>query len=187
MNFRIKTERLVLTPIADSDTADVFRALFGHPEITKFLTFDPPETVADTEEFVKFCQESFETKTVVWCVRTPHGKFVGLTGLDDIKRDVLAWKLDIAELGYWLAPEWHGQGMATEVATAVVLFGMRQLQLHKILAGHVLENVASARVLEKVGFKEVGIRRDHFKRHGQWWDYRLLEVLKKYFDHEQKK
>ncbi len=182
LGFSISTERLQLTPLEESDIDEIYATLSAHPEICEFLTFDPPTCRKDTEDFVEYCKKNFPKKEVVWCVRTQKKEFVGLAGLHDIRRTELAWQFDMAEIGYWIAPQWQGKGIATEMARAIVFFGMNNLELHKIKAGHVLDNAASARVLEKIGFQEVGIRRDHFKRYGTWWDYRLLELLSKNFE-----
>lgn len=77
---------------------------------------------------------------------------------------------DCAELGYELAYEQWGKGYATEAAGAMLNFGLEQLKLRHITADCNAENLASARVLEKLGFsldKRVD-RAVYFK--GRWWD-----------------
>lgn len=56
------------------------------------------------------------------------------------------------ELGYYLRPEWWGQGLAAEAAASVVTFAFARLDLDAIVAGHHPENTASGRVLERLGF-----------------------------------
>jgi RimJ/RimL family protein N-acetyltransferase len=61
-----------------------------------------------------------------------------------------------AELGFWLGRSWWGQGYATEAARAVVRQGFADRRLPGFSSARFLENVASARVLEKLGFQQVG-------------------------------
>lgn len=83
-----------------------------------------------------------------------------------------------ADIGYELDPRHWGHGYASEAARALVRFGFEQLRLHRISAHCLADNVASARVLEKLGMRLEGRQRDseHFK--GRYWDtlnYAILE------------
>ena len=120
-------------------------------------------------------------KEVVWAVRLHNGTFVGLIGLHDIRRKVLAWQIDDADIGYWIAPEFQGKGLGTEMAAAVIAEGFSRLNLHKISARYVVENTGSLRLLKKLGFQEVGIQKQQFSRNGKWWDCGWVELLNKNF------
>ncbi len=82
-----------------------------------------------------------------------------------------------ADIGYELAPDYWGRGYATEAARAIVHFGSTELKLHRITAWCIADNVASARVLEKLGLKLEGRLREkeHFK--DRWWDTLLYAIL----------
>jgi RimJ/RimL family protein N-acetyltransferase len=58
-----------------------------------------------------------------------------------------------AELGYWLGKAWWGQGYATEAAGALIQFAWRALRLTRLNAGRAADNLASGRVLTKLGFQ----------------------------------
>jgi RimJ/RimL family protein N-acetyltransferase len=60
------------------------------------------------------------------------------------------------ELGYWIARPYWGLGYATEAARAVLDIARDSLRLNTLVAGHFLDNPASGRVLEKVGFRPTG-------------------------------
>lgn len=64
------------------------------------------------------------------------------------------------EIGYGLAPFYWGKGMATEVARAVVRYGFGTAKLNEIVGVAATENIASWRVLERVGF--VFVKKDRF-------------------------
>lgn len=60
------------------------------------------------------------------------------------------------EIGWWLAPEHWGRGLATEAAGAVVDFAFRETGLHRVLAIARPENRASTRIMEKLGMRLSG-------------------------------
>jgi len=62
----------------------------------------------------------------------------------------------IAEIAYGIAPNYQGNGYATEVANALVNFSSRDSRVQKICAHTLAETNASTRVLGKCGFKKVG-------------------------------
>jgi RimJ/RimL family protein N-acetyltransferase len=59
-------------------------------------------------------------------------------------------------MGYWIACNFWGRGIATEACSALIEIAAT-LGLHSLEAGHFLDNPASGRVLEKLGFEPVGI------------------------------
>jgi [ribosomal protein S5]-alanine N-acetyltransferase len=83
------------------------------------------------------------------------------------------------EIGWVFHRAYHGHGYATEAATALLRHGFEALRLHRIIATCQPENVASRRVMEKVGMR----REAHFRKcirrpDNRWWDeyfYALLE------------
>jgi RimJ/RimL family protein N-acetyltransferase len=83
------------------------------------------------------------------------------------------------EIGWVFNHTYHGQGYATEAAVAVLHYGFETLHLHRIIATCQPQNVASWRVMEKLGMR----REAHFRKclrrpENQWWDeyfYALLD------------
>jgi ribosomal-protein-alanine N-acetyltransferase len=83
------------------------------------------------------------------------------------------------EIGWVFNRAYHGQGYATEAAVALLQYGFEALQLHRVVATSQPENVASCRVMEKLGMR----REAHFRKcirraDNRWWDeyfYALLE------------
>jgi RimJ/RimL family protein N-acetyltransferase len=83
------------------------------------------------------------------------------------------------EIGWVFNRAYHGQGYATEAAGAVLHYGFEVLHLHRIIATCQPQNIASWRVMEKLGMR----REAHFRKclrrpDNQWWDeyfYALLD------------
>ncbi len=70
---------------------------------------------------------------------------IGFCGFDHL------WGGAEIEIGYWLAPEYWGKGLATEAAQAVMQYGKERLGLQQIVAVAQPANRASIRVMEKLG------------------------------------
>ncbi|HEX2741953.1 MAG TPA: GNAT family N-acetyltransferase [Rubrobacter sp.] len=83
------------------------------------------------------------------------------------------------EIGWVFNSAYHGQGYATEAAVALLQYGFEALHLHRIIATCQPENVASWRVMEKLGMRREAHFRKCIRRPGnQWWDeyfYALME------------
>src|ERR1700722_4635684 len=80
-----------------------------------------------------------------------NGDFVVRTALD------LTDEQDVYETGYWVAPKYAGQGMATEAANATIRYGFGHLGAKAISIGYFDGNEPSRRSVEKLGFQKVGV------------------------------
>ncbi len=83
------------------------------------------------------------------------------------------------EVGYKFSSEVHHRGYATEALRRVMQLAFGELKLHRALAWVLPDNVASIRLLERVGFVREGISRDYLLLHGRWMDhvqYSMLET-----------
>jgi ribosomal-protein-alanine N-acetyltransferase len=82
-----------------------------------------------------------------------------------------------ADLGYELDRRYWGRGYATEAARALLGFGFEELRLHRIWAYCVVENTASAHVLEKIGMRYEGYQQESEWMKGRWWSTWLYAML----------
>ena len=82
------------------------------------------------------------------------GEFIGWTGLklEDMEMN---GNQNFYDVGYRMLPEFWGKGYATESVVASVKYGFEEMKLEKLNAAAHFENVASRRVLQKGGFKEI--------------------------------
>lgn len=81
------------------------------------------------------------------------------------------------EIAYMIDPTYWGRGFATEVARLLLQFGFASLQLHRIAGTCDPRNVASARVLEKVGMRYEGRMRETLLIRDGWRDSALYSIL----------
>ena len=80
-----------------------------------------------------------------------NGDFVVRTALD------VTDEPDVYETGYWVAPKYAGQGMATEAANAAIRYAFGHLGAKAISIGYFDGNEPSRRIVEKLGFEKLGV------------------------------
>ena len=81
------------------------------------------------------------------------------------------------ELSYIIHPEYWGHGFATEVAFTLLSFGFTTLNLHRLFATCDPRNVASQRVLQKLGMQCEGRMRETLLLRDGWRDSVLYSLL----------
>lgn len=81
------------------------------------------------------------------------------------------------DIGYGLRRDCWNRGLATEAARLLVEFGFSVLGLHRIFAYHHPDNVASGRVLAKLGMQHEGRLRENMRSHGAWRDSMVWAIL----------
>ena len=171
---RIKTKRLLLRPFALADAKEVQR-LAGDRDIASTTAAIPhPYDDGVAEQWIAMHQQRFEEGTWLNLAIThdPDDTLVGALGLR------LEPEHDRAEIGYWIGKPYWGQGYATEAARALVEYGFERLGLHRIYAYHFTRNPASGKVLQKIGMRHEGHRRQHDKKWGRYEDEELYGMLK---------
>ncbi len=80
-------------------------------------------------------------------------------------------------LGYWIGAPYTRQGLMTDALRSVLPFVFETLGLHRLEAACLPNNVASQRLLRKLGFQEEGYARDYLRINAQWHDHLLFELL----------
>ena len=152
----LTTERLVLRDLTDADAADVY-VFWGDPEVQKYNA-EPLRDVSQAHTFIAEMLAEYATrKQVMWAItKRDGGAVLGGVDLHDWNRTHHR-----AEVGYSLARAWWGQGIASEAVRAVLRFGFERMQLHRIEAGTIADNWRSVRMLERLGFRREGTRREY--------------------------
>jgi ribosomal-protein-alanine N-acetyltransferase len=102
-----------------------------------------------------------------------NGAIVGTINVSDVVRG----PMQLANVGYWVAREHNGRGLATQAVADVIEFAFGDAGLHRLEAGTLPDNLASQRVLEKNGFERFGFARKLLFIGGEWTDHVLFERL----------
>jgi [ribosomal protein S5]-alanine N-acetyltransferase len=82
-----------------------------------------------------------------------------------------------ANVGYLVDEPFRGRGVATAALRLVIREAFDELRLHRLDAGVLLSNLASQRVLEKAGFRRIGVLERHFYVAGEWRDHLWYELI----------
>jgi ribosomal-protein-alanine N-acetyltransferase len=101
------------------------------------------------------------------------GTVAGVVQLSNVVVDSLA----SAMVGYWLAADRGGRGLATRAVGELVDHAFGDLGLHRVEAGTAVANLPSQRVLERNRFTKVGLLRRHLLIGGEWVDHYLWERI----------
>ena len=173
----IRTGRLLLRSFEPGDAMDVWR-LAGDPEIAANTTHVPhPYEAGMAEEWIgSHAARRARGEAVVFAIELVEGgELIGAIGLE------LAHADRRAEIGYWIGRPFWGQGYATEAAVAVTRYAFEELDLNRIHAGHFPRNPASGKVLEKIGMRPEGCRRQHVLKWDRFEDLIEYAVLREEF------
>ena len=154
----LETERCILRAIAPEDAPDIFH-IMSDARVTRYLARLPMTSPEEAEKQVqKYLTVYQEQEGIPWAIiRRGQKQVIGTC---------VFWNLIKAhfraEIGYVLSPEWWGQGVITEVASAMLTLGFTQMGLHSVEAQMDPENTGSRRVLEKLGFAQEGYFRENY-------------------------
>lgn len=176
LEYPLRTARLFLRPYEIDDFED-FAALAGDVAVTRYLYWGPRDRASAREAFDRRLSGETSEGGVkplsLALFERITGRFAGECGIVRVRvehRD--------GELGYMLHPEFHGRGLAVEAAREVLRIGFGALKLHRIHATCDDRNMASARVLEKLGMRKEGHFRSNEWVKGEWTGglyYAILE------------
>ena len=149
------TERLVLESFRQDDAPALAR--LGTPEVVRYLG-GVPWTVASAEESINLWRAIEERLGITtWAVRLRQSsELIGSCGFAGTN---VAWlRFDVViEIGWTLGQAWWGQGLATEAARAALDRGLAAYPPERFLAKCHPENLASERVMVRVGMRRVGL------------------------------
>lgn len=175
LSLVIETPRLVIRPIAASDT-DALHPIAADPAVSRLLSWSAH---ADREQTRAWIQSVIEARAagtaITWAIER-DGQVIGCIGLSGITWTFRAWRIDRAELGYWLGQGHWGQGLMSEAALAATRWGFETLGLHKITIGCMEGNAASQKIIERIGYRFLAIHEDDAWRDGRWWNHRRYEM-----------
>jgi [ribosomal protein S5]-alanine N-acetyltransferase len=176
LNLRIETKRLVLRPLREDDV-DAIWPYASDPDFPKMMSWAAHVDKEETRSFIRAVTEATANNLgVTWGIEHA-GRVVGVVGLEEIRWQVRACRVDRAEVGYWLATEQWSQGFVTEATTAVMRFGFDTLGLHKLTISCFAKNAGSRRVIEKCGFRFIGRCEDDVYRDGRWHAHLRYEMI----------
>jgi RimJ/RimL family protein N-acetyltransferase len=176
MTSELRTERLLLREFRESDWRAI-HAMTTDEQVTRYIPVDAPSE-EETREAIQVQINGrhanpprYDFAVTLRADRTLIGVCTLFIRYDELRQGEILYVLN--------RPYW-GHGYATEAARVLLEVGFRELELHRIYATCRPANVASWRVMEKLGMQREGHLRQHRWMKGRWQDSLLYAVL----DHE---
>lgn len=169
----LRTERLLLRPVGESDSADLF-ALLGDRHAMRYWDEPPWEHADLAAGFIQQSQARAAEGSGVRLIvadRESAG-FLGWCAINDVDPDFRSAGLSVA-----LSPLAWGRGYATEGLTALLDWAFPRFDLNRVQAETDTRNLPCARLLEKVGFRREGTLRQDCVVEGvvsDTWVYGLI-------------
>lgn len=145
-----RTARLTLRPGWPEDAIALTRAIAHEAVVTKLSRAPWPYVLGDAQMFLAQPRAPDIASFLIFDDPAGTPRLVGGIGID-VRNEA-----GEPELGYWFTPDVWGRGYATEAGRAVVQIARHAMGLQRLTASHFLDNPASSRVLEKLGFQPSG-------------------------------
>jgi RimJ/RimL family protein N-acetyltransferase len=173
--YPLLTERLSLRPFRDDDL-DAFYAIQRRPDVVRYLYWEP-RSREETREMLE--RRKLQTQI--------EREGEGLHLAADLRASgTLAGHFNLVlssqehrqgEIGFVMHPDHHGQGYASEGARLMLRLGFEELGLHRIVGRCDARNVASARLMERLGMRrEAHLIENEFVK-GEWADELIFAML----------
>jgi RimJ/RimL family protein N-acetyltransferase len=144
-----RTPRLLLRPGFPEDAPALVHAIADEAIVRNLSVVPWPYTVRDAEAFLASPRDPVLPSFLIFERTDGAPRLAGSCGLGRRPSGAV-------ELGYWIARASWGRGFATEAGRALIDIA-RTLGLAQLEASHFIDNPASARVLDKLGFESTGI------------------------------
>lgn len=151
----LETDRFILRQFTGNDLENVFQGL-SNPEVIRYYGVWFVDLEATHQQLDWFKNLEKEEKGIWWAIASrDSGNFYGACGLNDL--DTTHKK---AEVGFWLLPEYWGNGIMVEVMPRICHYGFEKLKLHRLEGFVESENRNCKKALAKLDFRYEGTMTD---------------------------
>jgi len=172
--MQLESERLLLREFSLSDWPAV-NAYTSDPEVVKYMPFGPTSEDQTREHLSQCLATAAEQPRRIYELAVILRTENHLIGTATIALDPHERRRSY--FSYLLHHQYWGHGYATEAMHTLFSFGFRDLQLHRLEDTCDTRNLASARVMEKLGMRREGHLRETIWKDGQWYDEYTYAVL----------
>ena len=152
----LETERLVLRRFVIEDADAMFNGWCNDPEVTRFLTWSPHESVEVTRYVLNEWIPQYENGDYFnWAmILKENGKLIGNISVVSLREIT-----DEALIGYCMSKAYWGNGYMPEALKAVADYLFDVVGINRLMATHDVKNPKSGRVMQKAGMKYEGTLR----------------------------
>ena len=169
----ITIEDLMLRRLVEKDAPDLFECT-SDPDVTRYVFWQTHHDMTQTKQFIRFLNSDEISSCAIFHSR--DNKVIGTCffhSFHPIHKKV--------EMAFNISKKYWGRGYATISARALVQYVFQNWDINRIEGTCMLDNITSARVLEKVGMQFEGIMRKSHLRYDGFFDMKLYAVLRLHF------
>jgi RimJ/RimL family protein N-acetyltransferase len=170
----LETGRLILRPFRQSD-AETVQRLANHEKISLTINLPYPYTLEMAQGWIQTHQPTFQKgHGVTYAITLKEtGEVLGAISLMDVSK-----RSNHARIGFWIGVPYWNKGYCTEAGKALLEYGFNEIGLNRIHTFYMISNLASGRVLDKLGMKIEGTQREHITKLGEYEDLVLVGLLR---------
>ncbi len=166
---RMRTQRMLLRPLGLTDAAGLL-GIYSQPEVTRYYELD---TLADLQQAQRVLDFFLKHHDRFAMLEPDSLRMIGTCGL--FFRDKTT---NMASFGYDMASQYWGRGLMREAAGAVLAYGFATMGLNRVNALTALDNQASVKVLQALGFEQEAVLRQFAFWKGSYHDMRMFALLR---------
>jgi RimJ/RimL family protein N-acetyltransferase len=171
-----QTSRLLLRPFQVSDLA-AFAAYRSDPEVARYQSWEAPYSLAQAKIYFAELKQAQPGKPGEWfACAIERQSAPGIIG--DCAFQIMAYDPLQAQIGYTLAREHWKQGYASEAVRGLLDYLFDEYNLHRITATCDVENIASYRLLERVGLRREAQLIENIWFKGGWGSEYVYALLR---------
>jgi ribosomal-protein-serine acetyltransferase len=174
VEFQLDNE-ILLRPYVESDAEKIVAAVkTNYEHLHPFLLWITPDYDLDgAKQFIEDSRKAAEEKK-----RLGFGIFENEELIGSIGFNKFDWDGKRTEIGYWLAKDVSGKGIITKACKMLINYAFHELEMNRIEIRCATENIKSAAVPQRLGFKLEGVLRQTLLRHSQLYDEAIYGLLK---------
>lgn len=173
----LESEELLLKKIEHADIDDFFE-LCSDEELFKYKPGKAKSNKETVDNMIEHYERDFNKKKTIFLgiyLKNENSKLIGLGEIFDFDK-----KVDTVTFGYTINKQYWGKGFATKYTRMILEFLVNEVEVNRIQAFVLPENIKSQKVLEKCGFvKEGTIRQGQFWKDKGIVDLIMYSILKK--------
>lgn len=166
----LETDRFLLKPVEESDLLDLLELQWDR-DVVKFMKFNPLSFDNQKSWFKSLGKNSFAFTILV--KNQNREELIGLCGLNKI--DYVNQR---ASWGMKLKSNIQSKGIGFEASILLIHYAFHYLNLKKIHADYLEENIASEKLTQKIGLRKEGLLINHLYHHGKFKNIVLVGILK---------
>ncbi|MFC3419919.1 GNAT family N-acetyltransferase [Salinicoccus hispanicus] len=153
---QLKTERLLLRPLAMEDAEAMFDNWASDPDVTEYLTWPAHQSMDVTRLTLRHWTSQYVKNDFYQWAIVPHGTEGPIGTISVVAHDN---SVDMVHIGYCMGKPWWGKGYMTESLSRLIKFFFEEVGVNRIESKYDVRNASSGKVMEKCGLLYEGTTR----------------------------